>query len=83
MTSIIKNPKTVKDLAREIIKVCDGYWGRELSEQAGRDYIIYWSLNEGKKLYKGNEINPTIKLIIGKKRVELLEKWSEGVQIKL
>jgi hypothetical protein len=39
VNDIIRNPKTVKALADEIIKVCDDYWAR----------------HEGKKLFKGKE----------------------------
>lgn len=83
MIDIIRNPRTVKDLASEIIKVCDGYWARQISEQVGREYIVYWALNEGSKLFKGNELNSTITKIIGKKRIELVNKWIEGTQINL
>lgn len=83
MNSIIKNPRTIKALADEIIKVCDGYWGRELTEETAKEFIAYWSANEGKKLFKGKELNSTITKIIGKKRVELINKWLEGMQIKM
>lgn len=83
MEDIIRNPRTVKGLANEIIKVCDGYWARKVPEAVGREYIVYWSIDEADKLFKGNEINSTIKKIIGKKRIELLGKWLEGTQIRL
>lgn len=80
---IIRNPKTIKGLADELIKVCDGYWSRQITEEEGKGYIVYWAKHEGKKLFKGKEINSTITKIIGKRRVELVSKWIEGTQIEL
>ena len=83
MNDIIRNPKTVKDLAGEIIKVCDGYWSRNINENEAKDLINYWSKDEAIKLFKGKELNSTVTKIIGKRRVELINKWLEGTQIKL
>lgn len=81
MEEIIKNPKTIKSLANEIISVCNNYWSRKLSEENAKNYILYWSKHESKKLFKGNHLNSTITKIVGKKRVDLLNKWLEGTQI--
>jgi uncharacterized protein (TIGR04540 family) len=83
MEEIIRNPKTVKDLAKEIKHLCDGYWSRKISEAEARELVIYWSLYEGKKLFKATELNSTITKIIGINRAELIIKWLEGTQIKL
>ena len=82
MNDIIRNPKTVKDLANEIIKVCDGYWSRQIPEANAKEFITYWSKHEAIKLFKGKELNSTITKIIGKKRVDLLNKWLEGTQLQ-
>jgi len=81
MNGIIRNPRTIKSLAEEIIKVCDAYWSRNISEEVGREYILYWSKSEGNKLFKSSELNSTIKKVIGKKRVELISKWIEEIEI--
>lgn len=83
MNDIIRNPKTIKALADEIIRVCDGYWARQIPEGNAKEYIIYWSKHEGKKLFKGPDLNSTITKIIGKRRVELINKWLEDTQISL
>lgn len=82
MEPIIKNPRTIKELAYEIIKVCDAYWGREMEEQEAKDFIKFWSENENKKLFKGPELNSTVKIIIGKRREELVLKWLKKTQSK-
>ena len=72
---IIRNPRTVKTLASEIIKVCDSYWSRQISESDAKELITYWSKNEAIKLFKGKDLNSTITKIIGKRRIELINKW--------
>lgn len=81
MNDIIRNPKSIKSLANEIILVCDNYWSRQLSENEAKEFIVYWSKHEGIKLFKGKELNTTITKIIGKKRIELINEWLEGTQI--
>jgi uncharacterized protein (TIGR04540 family) len=83
VSEIIRNPRSIKALADELIEVCDGYWSRELTEERAKEFIIYWSKYEAKKLFKGKELNSTITKIIGKRRVELINKWLEGTQITL
>jgi uncharacterized protein (TIGR04540 family) len=83
MLDIIKNPKTVKGLASEIIRVCDGYWSRGLKEDEAKSYIAYWSRYEGIKLFKGDSLNSTIRKIIGKRRTKLIRMWLVGTQISI
>lgn len=83
MEPIIKNPKSIKGLADEIKRVCDAYWGREMTESEAKGYIEYWANKENRKFFRGPEINPTIKIKIGKKREELITKWLEGTQIRM
>lgn len=82
MEQIIRNPKSIKELAFEINRVCDAYWGREMTEKEAREYITYWKTNESKKLLKGTQVNPTVKKIIGKKREELISKWLKELKVK-
>lgn len=82
MVDVIRHPKTVKELAAEIMKVIDAYWGREIKESELRDIIIYWATHENNKLFAGNELNSTITKIIGKRRIELVNKMLEGTQLE-
>lgn len=83
MNEILRNPATVKGLAEEIKKLADMYWGRKITEKDARQMLIYWSKNEGEKLFKGPELNSTVTKIIGKKRTNLINKWLEGSQLSL
>ena len=80
---LIKHPKTVKDLAAEIKKACDAYWGREITEIELKEILFYWASKEGKKLFQGNDYKPAIKKIIGKQRQELLNKILENFQPRI
>ena len=75
MNDIVKNPKTIKDLALEIIKVCDGYWSKQMTESEAKEFIDYWSINAAIRLFKGKEINPGVIRYIGKRRTEQVNNW--------
>lgn len=71
MKQIIRNPKTLKELAYEINAICDKYWDGKIKEEEAKEYIFYWN----KELFNQKELNPTIKKIIGKRRQKLIETW--------
>lgn len=75
MDKFIKHPKTIKGLAEELKKLIDFYWGKEVSEEELTELLQYWSENEAEKLFIDNDLNPTIKKVIGKKRSNLIGKW--------
>lgn len=79
----LKYPKNIKDLAFEIKRLVDDYWARACSEKDLKEAIMYYGLHEGKKLFKANELNPTIRLIIGAKRTEIVERMLEGLQTRI
>lgn len=71
MEKYIKIPKTVVQLADELKRSCDAYWDRELEEKYLEELIFSWSKNS--KLLQGDDINRSIKKIIGQKRVGLIK----------
>lgn len=79
----LKNPTTVKSMAIQIIKACDGYIGLKISEKQLRELITYYASQHGKKLFSQTGLNPTIENRIGKKRSELVNIMLSGFQIKL
>lgn len=79
--TILRNPKSIRSLAMEIRKLLDGYWSREITEDDVNSYITFWAETEKDKLFKNNDINPTIKILIAKKRTELLKKLLNGSHI--
>lgn len=83
MEPIVRNPKSVKDLAKEIKEACDRYWSREMTESELKEVVWFWAMNENRKLFRGPELNSTIRKIIGSKREELLNKMLVGFQNKM
>lgn len=80
---ILRNPTTVKMLARQIIIACDEYTSLKISEKSFRELIIYYALNHSDKLFYTNELNPTILNRIGKKRTQLVKLMVSDLQIRL
>jgi uncharacterized protein (TIGR04540 family) len=82
ISQYIKDPGTIKDLAFEIKKITDDYWGRRIHEASAKELIFYWSKYHGDKFFMGADLNPTVKIIIGKKRINLINLWLNETQIK-
>lgn len=79
--SIIKNPTTVKLLAREIIAASDAYIAKQMGEKQFRELILHYATYHGKKLFKADgSLNSTIQNRIGSKRCGLVELMLEGFQ---
>ena len=79
----IKNPVTVKSLASQIIKVCDGYIELQISEKQFKELITHYASQHGKKLFSRSGLNPTVENRIGKKRSELVNIMLSGFQTRL
>ena len=77
------HPRTVVQMAEEVKKACDSYWARQISEEELKRLVHQWARNEGDKLLRGDDYNPSVKKIIGKKRLQLVEKMMKGFQVKL
>jgi len=81
---ILRNPTTVKLLAKEIVAASDAYIAKQLGEREYRELIIYYATYHGKKLFSTNgSINPTVKNRIGSKRCGLVEVMLQGFQISI
>lgn len=76
----IKMPKSVVQLADEIKRAVDMYWNRELKQIELKELVWCWASSG--KLLKADDISSSIKKIIGKKRVDVIEKLLEGYQNK-
>jgi len=81
---ILRNPTTVKLLAKEIIVASDAYIAKQLDEREFREFIVYYATYHGKKLFSANgSINPTVKNRIGSKRCGLVKLMLQGLQISI
>ena len=81
--SFLRNPTTVKMLAKQIIAASDEYISMNMDEKEYRELILHYARYHGKKLFsysKPGALNPTIQNRIGKKRVQLVELMLSGFQ---
>jgi len=78
--NILKNPTTVKMLAKQIILACDYYIALKMPEKQFKELIMYYASEHGKKLFSKNGLNPTVATRIGKKRTELVNIMLSGFQ---
>jgi uncharacterized protein (TIGR04540 family) len=84
--TILKNPTSIKMLARQIITASDDYISMKMDESQYRALIIYYAKNHGKKLFSPlmpGRLNPTVLNRIGKKRAELVKIMLSGYQMVL
>lgn len=83
-TGILKNPTTVKLLAKEIIAASDAYIAKQMGEKEYRELIVHYATYHGKKLFSASgSINPTVKNRIGSKRCGLVEIMLQGFQVSI
>lgn len=85
---ILRNPTTVKLLARQLIVACDSYLSLSMPEKQLKELLFHFASQHPKKLFtlSGNSpggLNPTIANRIGKKRCDLIQRLLEGFQRKL
>ena len=73
--------KNVVHLAKEINRAFNDYWNRELSEIELKELLWKWA-GTG-KLFKGNDYNKSLKRLVGKERVRIMDKLLEGYQRKI
>lgn len=76
----IKLPKTVVQLADEIKRAVDMYWNRELAEIELKE--LCWDWASSGMLLKANELNTSVRKIVGKKRTNIVLRLLEGYQNK-
>lgn len=79
-----KHITTVKELIEEVINITDDYKAKNVSEETLRYYIQFWATNSGGLLFYGEEgFNPTFVQRVGKRRLKLVDKMFDGMQISI
>jgi len=74
---------TIRELAREIVAACDAYKSRVISADDLKSIISHYARQYPDKIFNGPDINPTVKLIAGKKRAAILYDILEEYQPSL
>lgn len=78
----IRHPKTRYEMANEIKRVCDQYWANSISDTEFKELILHYKTNVSEILFGdpiGKQINPTIEIKIGVKRLNLIKKVLNGM----
>lgn len=70
------HPKNISGLAKEIIKACDDYWAKNSSEEEIKEAFEIWKI---RIINEDGEIKNSIKNIIGKKRIYVLEECIKSI----
>ena len=80
----IKNPPTIKILIEELIRACDVYVARKITDDELRYLIQGWANTDGNKLFSDTDsFNPTVVQRVGKKRLNLINRMLVGFQPRL
>lgn len=73
ISKYIMYPKNKILLAKELIAIADDYWAFKITEQEVKDLTLHYA-SIGKLLIENSkEMNPTIRIAIGKQRLELFK----------
>jgi len=76
-------PTSVKELAYEIKKACNDYKTRRIGNAQLQEIILWYAQNCPDKLFNGDNYNPTLTTIIGKKRIAILNALLDGYQQRI
>lgn len=77
----LQYPSTVKELAAELIKVCDDYKSRRITNSEIREIIAWYATETPEMLFAFDEINPTVRKIIGKRRERVVVSLLPDVEV--
>ena len=85
---ILRNPTTVKLLARQLIAACDAYLSFSMTEKQLKELLFHYASHHPRKLFTlsgkpPGGLNSTIVNRIGKKRCDLIQLLLEGFQMKM
>jgi len=85
---ILRNPTSVKTLARQLIAACDAYLSFNLTEKQLKELLLHYASHHSGKLFtlsgkSSGSFNPTIINRIGKKRCGLIQLLLEEFQMKM
>lgn len=69
-------------MADEIKRVIKDYDARKIGNEELKNIILWYAEKCGDRLFSGqHDYNPTVKLIIGQRRIKVINQILEGYQI--
>ena len=67
-------PSTTTELIPDLKKVIDDYKARKITNQEVKDVIAFYAEKHPEKLYDEDNYNKTVKRLIGKRRLDTLDR---------
>ena len=79
----LKYPKSIRAMAVEIRRVTNDYDARKIGNEELKEIILWYAIKCSNKLFRGEDFNPTLTQIIGRRRIKLIDELLDGYQLKL
>ena len=79
----LKYPKNVVVLAEEINRVTNDYDARRIGNDELKEIMLWYANKCSDKLFQGQDYNRSVKKIIGKRRIKLLDTILDGYQLTI
>ena len=76
----LQYPHSIVALAKEIRRIANDYNARKITNDELRDIFLWYSDKCPGKLFQGDDYNTSVKQIIGKRRIELLDMVFDSQQ---
>ena len=67
-------------LANELKRVIDDYTARKIGNDDFRDIVFWFASNHPEKIFRREGYNPTLTILLGQRRLDLLKLLLEGYQ---
>lgn len=78
--SYLQYPSTIRELVAELKKACDDYFARRITNKEIKEIVLWYATSAPDKLFHGEEFNPTVTILLGKKRIRLITDLLDGYQ---
>ena len=82
--SFVKYPKSIRIMAEEIKRATNDYDGRKIGNDELQGIIRWYADKCGDRFFSGRyDYNPTLKLIIGQRRIKVIDQILDGYQLTM
>ena len=79
----LKYPSSIRALAEEMNRITKDYDARKIGNNELKEILLWYATKCRDKVFQGEDYNPTLKKIIGKRRIKLLDTLLDGYQITM
>ena len=76
-------PISVVELSNELKRAVSDYTARYISTSELEEILLFWAHNSPDKLFDGNDYKLTVKKVVGKRRMSIVDKMLDGYQMTI